>query len=64
MHIRSLICVLLGSQVAHVLRPVTNELTTNTFTIIRLAYIHGFMDGEVLEFCKAEKFKVEVFHLV
>jgi len=58
------ICVLLGSQVAHVLRPVTDALTPKTFTMIGLAYIHGFMDGEVLEFCKAGKLEVEVFHLV
>jgi hypothetical protein len=58
------ICVLLGSEVAHVLRPVTDALSPNTFTMIGIAYIHGFMDGEVLEFCKAEKRKTEVFHLI
>jgi hypothetical protein len=58
------ICVLLGSQVAHVLRPVTAAVTPNTFTMIGLAYIHGFMDGEVLEMCEKEECKEEVFHLV
>jgi hypothetical protein len=58
------ICALLGSQVAHILRPMPNSLSPNTVTMIGLAYIHGFMDGEVLEFCKAGKLKAEVFHLV
>jgi hypothetical protein len=58
------ICVLLGSQVAHVLRPVTDAVTPNTFTMIGLAYIHGFMDGEVLEMCEKGELKEGVFHIV
>jgi hypothetical protein len=58
------IFVLLGSQVAHVLRPVTDALNPKTFTMIGLAYIHGFMDGEVLELCKAGKLKADVVHLI
>ncbi|KAE9369151.1 hypothetical protein N431DRAFT_560063 [Stipitochalara longipes BDJ] len=59
-----IICVLLGSQVAHVLRPIPDGKTLNTFAMIGLAYIHGFMDGEVLEMCENGVFKEEVFHLI
>lgn len=64
MHIRSPICVLLGSQVAHILRPVTNALTLKTFIIIGLAYVYSFIDKEVLKFYKAKKLKLEIFYLI
>ena len=58
------ICILLGSQVAHILRPVPGAQNPNTFTMIGIAYIHGFMDGEALEMCKKGELKESVFHLV
>ena len=53
------ICILLGSQVAHILRPVPEAQTPNTFKIIGIAYIHGFMDREIL-MCKKGEFKEEI----
>jgi hypothetical protein len=57
-----ILCVLYGSNYPHTLRPVPDK--ENTHQVIGNAYVHGFMDGEVLEWRDKGKLEEKKFILV
>jgi hypothetical protein len=57
-----ILCVLYGSNYPHTLRPVPDK--ENMYQVIGNAYVHGFMDGEVLEWRDKGKLDEKKFILV
>jgi hypothetical protein len=57
-----ILCILYGSNYPHTLRPVLEN--ENTYQVIGNAYVHGFMDGEVLEWRDKGKLEEKKFILV
>jgi hypothetical protein len=56
------LCVLYGSKYPHVLRKVPEK--EDTYTLVGTAYVHGFMDGEVIEWRDQGKLKEQKFNLI
>jgi hypothetical protein len=57
-----ILCVLYGSNYPHTLRPVLDK--ENIYQVVGNAYLHGFMDGEVLEWRDNDKLEERRFILV
>jgi hypothetical protein len=57
-----ILCVLYGSNYPHTLRPVPEK--ENTYQVNGNAYVHGFMNGEVLEWRDRGKSEERRFILV
>jgi hypothetical protein len=58
------ICVFYGSQVPHVLRQAPRILEENFYTVVGVAYVHGFIDGEAVELCSKGLLKESKFYLL
>jgi hypothetical protein len=56
------LCVLYGSKFPHVLRKVPGK--EDTYKLVGIAYIHGFMDGEAIKWRDQGKLKEQKFILV
>jgi hypothetical protein len=57
-----ILCVLYGSKYPHVLRKVPEK--EDTYTLVGIAYVHGFMDGEAIEWRDQGKLKEQKFNLI
>ncbi|KAE9364650.1 HET-domain-containing protein [Stipitochalara longipes BDJ] len=60
--IDDVLCVLYGSKYPHVLRKVPGK--EDTYTLVGTAYVHGFMDGEAIEWRNQGKLKEQRFNLI
>lgn len=56
------ICVLYGSKLPHILRPVHDE--DDVYQVMGACFVHGFMDGKALEWRDQGKVNEQTFHLV
>jgi hypothetical protein len=57
-----ILCVLYGSKFPHVLRKVIGK--EDTYVLVGIAYIHGLMDGEAIEWRDQGKLKEQRFNLI
>ena len=57
-----ILCILYGSEFPHLLRKVPGK--EDTYTLIGIAYVHGFMDGEAIEWRDQGRLKEQRLNLV
>ncbi|KAH8812983.1 hypothetical protein F5884DRAFT_319968 [Xylogone sp. PMI_703] len=59
-----LVCALAGGHVPYILRRVAQNHEEDSVVLIGPAYVHGFMDGRILELRDKERFQQELFTLI
>ena len=59
-----LVCVLFGGDTPYILRPTATSAGRSQYTLIEPCYVHGIMEGELVEGIKAGEYEEKVFALV